>query len=85
MQSNVYKEDNEQQDQKPDTHHTLGSKKVQEEFDKKQEEVMKRISDLNGYVVGMNKKLNERNNILVHNVSQIINEVLNDAEEGNYP
>ena len=74
-------EEVEQQEAKVDIHQSLGSKKIQEEFDMKVNELFSRIGVITDKVIDLNKTLNQRNNTLVQDVSQIIHEVLHDTSE----
>jgi hypothetical protein len=74
-------EEAEQQEAKVDIHQSLGSKKIQEEFDIKVDELFTRIGVITEKVIDLNKTLNQRNNTLVQDVSHIIHEVLHDTSE----
>ena len=77
----VQVDDGEQQDAKPDIHQSLGSKKLQEEFDQNMSDLFDRINNINEQVIELSKTLNKRNNTIVNDVSQIIHEVLHDTKD----
>ena len=54
---------------------------MQEDFDQKVSDLFGRIGVITDQVIELNKKLNQRNNTLVQDVSQIIHEVLHDTSE----
>jgi hypothetical protein len=51
-------DDGENQENKTESHQTLGSKKIQEEFDQNVESLLERISIINEKMIDLNKKLN---------------------------
>lgn len=66
---------------KTDIHYTMGSKKLQGEFDESVKSLTKRIEEIVKQVETLNKDLNKRNNKIVENVSNIIHHCLHDANE----
>ena len=77
----VQDDDGETLDLKPDIHQSLGSKKLQEEFDQNVDDLVTRIQNINDQVVELNRVLNRRNNNIVNDVTQIIHQVLHESNE----
>ena len=68
-------------DIKTDIHYTMGSKKLQGEFDDSVKAVIGSIEKIVTRVEVLNKNLNKRNNKIVETVSNIIHNCLHDANE----
>ena len=68
-------------DIKTDIHYTMGSKKLQSEFDESVKVLTRRIEDIVKQVETLNKDFNKRNNKVVENVSNIIHNCLHDTNE----
>ena len=68
---------------KPDIHQTIGSKKLQEEFETIIRDLTTKVVSLNDQVIEVNRDLNKRNNYLVKDITGIIHEVLHDSQEVN--
>lgn len=63
-----------------DIHQSIGSKKMQDEFEQNVADLAKRIQDITGKTVELNRLFNRRNNSIVNDVTQIIHQVLTDSK-----